>query len=165
MLEVADKLDDNSGFLCDAPTRTGRAIQAAIAVARATMVLPIRTIGRIEIAAADTVIGMMRDFLASKPGRRRYQQDEQKQMVRWNFATLLLLGGASAECLATWLDCDRSALRKRSQNDLETFDHKYGHFCKNHKHLRRKWQLPGLAIESAIMVIRIEERRLLRPPP
>ena len=59
MLEVADKLDPNR-LLYDAPTLTGRAIQAALAIAQAWTALQIGSGRRIEIAAADITIGLMR---------------------------------------------------------------------------------------------------------
>jgi hypothetical protein len=143
MLEVVDRLDESDLHCCDAPTVTGRAIQAAIAVAQASMVLQTRTVGHTERAATHIVLGFAREFLASKP-RVRCDQQGEKRRIRWEMGTLMLLAGRSGERLAEWLDCDRSALCEKYKNDLEVFEHKYGHFCKNHKALRRKYQLHGL---------------------
>ncbi|MGO9327665.1 MAG: hypothetical protein ACLQJ0_06075 [Steroidobacteraceae bacterium] len=145
MLEVADKLDPN-GLLYDAPTLTGRAVQAALAVAQASMILQTRTTGRAEIEATHIVMGLARQFLASKPRTRSDQQGE-KRRIRWEMGTLFLLAGSSGERVAAWLDCDRSALRKKYSNDLETFEHQFCHFCKNHNALRKKWQLPDSTIQ------------------
>jgi hypothetical protein len=119
-LEVADQSHGVGGFYSDAPTLTGRAVQGALAIARASMALRTRTIGKIELAAADTVIRQARQFLDSKP-RRKDQQPDEAGIVRRN-STLLLLGGCSGRHLAELLGCDHSALQKRYANDLETFE-------------------------------------------
>jgi hypothetical protein len=139
MLEMVDRIDEVEPGYCDAPTVTGRAFQAAVLIAKAHQ-LKMTSLGTPETISAGIVIELIGGFIASKPARQSAQWDERSQLR--NLSSLLLLAGVSSYSIGDRLGLDPSALRKRLKTDLDAIDHKFGHFCKNNKSLRRKWPLP-----------------------
>jgi len=146
MIDVADRINGCAQYRCDAPTLTGRAIQAALCVAVAHQ-MKMRSITIAETNAAGIVIEAVAKFLAEKAPKTTHSHAALRKM-----SSLLLLGGSlggrSSYDVAKTLNCDPSALRKRLKTDLSAIEVKFGSFCKNHKALRKKWHLPQTAIPS-----------------
>ena len=82
--------------------------------------------------------------------------------MRRNMGTLLLLGGCSGERLAEWLDCDRSALRKKYSNDLESLSTSLAISAKITMLYGRNGNCPIRQFSSAIM-LKIKDCRTYRP--
>lgn len=142
MLELADRLNQYAGTVvdvCDAPTDTGRAVQAALLTARSWQ--EGRPVGTPEVMAAKIVMGLVCPFLADKLPR----PVNQVAQARRKFSTLLMLGGRSSHQVAAFLRSDHSAICRRFKSDLVAIEARFGHFCKHYRSLRRKWPLPQKA--------------------
>jgi hypothetical protein len=145
MLDMADCIDEVQESLlrrsayCDAHTPTGRAIQAALVVAQAHQ-MRMRRLREPEAIAAGIVIELVGNFLAAK----RNSTDERSQLR--NIASLFSLGGISSYDIAAMLKGDPSNLRRSINGDLAAIEHRFGHFSKNNKALRKTWRLPQTAI-------------------
>jgi hypothetical protein len=138
MLDMADCIDEFDPGRCDARTVTGRAVQAALLVAQAHQA-KMRRLWIPATIAASIVIELVGTFIAAK----RAAADERSQLR--NISALLQLGGISSYKLGDMLDSDPSTLRERIKADLDAIEHRFGHFCKNNKALRKTWRPPQTA--------------------
>ena len=141
LLELVDRIGEFAPGYCDAATATGRAFQAALFVSKAHC-LKMTCLGVPETIAAGIVIEQIGKFIASRPARKWKRWDERSHLR--NISALLSLGGMAACDIADKLGLDPSDLRRRLKNDVEEIEHRFGHFCKGNKALRRKWQLPEM---------------------
>jgi hypothetical protein len=79
---------------------------------------------------AHIVIAEICTFIATKHSRR--PRTEARDVIRWHFGSLLLLGQISAHDLANTLHVDRRTLERRRQTDLEAIEWKYADFLRNY---------------------------------
>jgi hypothetical protein len=142
MLDLADRIDEFAQSYCDATTRTGRAIQAALLLAKTHQMGMLR-LRAAETIAAGIVIEAIGKFIAAKPGKAT--RTDERSVLR-NLSSMLLLGGSSSYKLGEVLDADPSALRKRLKTDLHAIEQRFGRFPNNNKEVRKKWHLPQTTI-------------------
>lgn len=141
LLELVDRISEIEPNYCDAATATGRAFQAALFVAKAHELQMIH-LGTPEVLATGIIVELIGNFIRSKPARKWTRWDERSHLRK--ICALMSLGGIASCDLADKLGLDPSDLCRRIKNDLDEIERKFGHFCKGHKGLRRKWQLPEM---------------------
>jgi hypothetical protein len=125
MLDLADRIDEAARLTyCDAPTRTGRAFQAALFAALAHPIM--LRIPAFQKDAAYTVIEAISKFIVRKHSGR--PQTNEREMIRWTFGSLLLFGRISTHDLAEKLGVDRSTLDKRRRTDWDAIEWEFARF-------------------------------------